>query len=338
MLSAQTAAGHSHGKGQPKAYGVDKAPGNAYAYGLSRGSGESFAYSLDNADNLTRIAGPDGAQTAAYNNLNQLTSFAGRVHRHDANGNLIDDGARTYQWDAENRLVAIGYQAQPSKSTTMRYDGLSRRTAIVEADGAAPTETRYLWCGQAICQSRSATDAVAKRYYPAGEVLATTGKKLYYGVDHLGSVRDALDAATGGDVASFDYAPYGNPTRSSGVVATDVRYAGMFYHQGSGLYLTHYRAYDPRTGRWLSRDPIGGEGGLNLYAYVGGNPLSYTDPTGESPVLLLKELLKELKEAITKDAQKSLKPEHRKNEEKPKKDNKSEAGSDSSNLICREQE
>jgi RHS repeat-associated protein len=56
----------------------------------------------------------------------------------------------------------------------------------------------------------------------------------------------------------------------------------MFYHQGSGLYLTQYRVYEPRTGRWLSRDPIGEKGGLNLYAYVGGDPLSFSDSTGLS--------------------------------------------------------
>jgi RHS repeat-associated protein len=54
----------------------------------------------------------------------------------------------------------------------------------------------------------------------------------------------------------------------------------LFYHAPSGLYLTHYRAYDPVTARWLSRDPIGEAGGVNLYGYVGGNPLSYTDPLG----------------------------------------------------------
>ncbi len=54
----------------------------------------------------------------------------------------------------------------------------------------------------------------------------------------------------------------------------------MFYHARSGLYLTHYRAYDPHLGRWLSRDPMGESGGINLYAYVGGNPVSSIDPTG----------------------------------------------------------
>jgi RHS repeat-associated protein len=56
----------------------------------------------------------------------------------------------------------------------------------------------------------------------------------------------------------------------------------MFYNTDSGLYLTQFRGYDPVAGRWLSRDPIGEGSDLagNLYAYVGGNPVSYVDPLG----------------------------------------------------------
>jgi hypothetical protein len=54
----------------------------------------------------------------------------------------------------------------------------------------------------------------------------------------------------------------------------------MFIHQPSGLDLTQYRAYDPFSGRWLSRDPAGEKGGINLYAYVGDAPVNYLDPWG----------------------------------------------------------
>jgi RHS repeat-associated protein len=54
----------------------------------------------------------------------------------------------------------------------------------------------------------------------------------------------------------------------------------MQYHAPSGLYLTKYRAYDPKDGRWLSRDPIEEAGGLNLYGYVGSQPTKFTDPSG----------------------------------------------------------
>jgi RHS repeat-associated protein len=54
----------------------------------------------------------------------------------------------------------------------------------------------------------------------------------------------------------------------------------MFHLPETGLYLTHYRLYDPDTKRWLNRDPIGEEGGINLYAYVEGNPINLVDFEG----------------------------------------------------------
>jgi RHS repeat-associated protein len=83
-------------------------------------------------------------------------------------------------------------------------------------------------------------------------------------------------------VASFDTDPYGNPTQSNGRVSTDFRYANLFYDQQDGLYLANYRAYDPKVGRWLSRDPLGAVGGLNLYSYVSGDPINLTDSLGFS--------------------------------------------------------
>ena len=117
-------------------------------------------------------------------------------------------------------------------------------------------------------------------YYPEGEVWPQGGTRLYYSTDQLGSVRDVLVAQNGARVAAYDYDAYGNPTSSMGRVSVDFRYAGMFYHQASNLYLTQYRAFNPKTARWLSRDPIEEEGGLNLYGYVGGNPASWIDPLG----------------------------------------------------------
>jgi RHS repeat-associated protein len=68
--------------------------------------------------------------------------------------------------------------------------------------------------------------------------------------------------------------------KRQGAIQTTLGYAGMFHHARSGLYLTHYRAYDPRLGRWLSRDPIWEAGGINLYGYVFNDPISNYDPSG----------------------------------------------------------
>ena len=240
-------------------------------------AGGNFSYDYDAGDNLTSINGAIGH----YNTVNQLVVLNSDSFSYDANGNLEDDGVRTYQWDAENRLLAIGYKNDASKATTFRYDGMGRRLAIIETNGGATTETRHLWCGDTLCQARTVNDTVTRRYYSEGVAIPQGGTLLYYGTDHLGSVRDVMAAQNGAKVASYDYDPYGNQIAGSGRISVDFRYAQMFYHQQSGLYLTNYRAYDPKTARWLSRDPSEEEGGLNLYGYVNGNPANFIDPTGE---------------------------------------------------------
>jgi RHS repeat-associated protein len=244
----------------------------------------SHDYRLDAADNLLTNQTPAESHSAFYNTLNQIVHKDGQYYQHDANGNLTDDGRRSYAFDPENRLIGISYPSQPGRSTVFRYDGLGRRVAIIEQDGALSGETRHLWCGETLCQARSAAGAVMRRYYDEGELA--DGAKLYYAQDHLGSVRDVVDANSH-TLAAYDYDPYGLPTRTTGTSHTDFRYAGLLMHYPSGLYLANYRAYDPASGRWISRDPIGEEGGINLYAYVGGNPLSYVDPHGLATTVVI---------------------------------------------------
>ena len=66
----------------------------------------------------------------------------------------------------------------------------------------------------------------------------------------------------------------------------DFAFTGHYYHARSGLYLTMYRAYSPSLGRWISRDPIGETGGLNLYDYVGNDSVNSVDPLGLASYLL----------------------------------------------------
>ncbi len=253
---------------------------NSYRLTEASSSAGIFAYAPDPADNITSFQSPSGNTSATYNNLNEIANLGSQAYVYDKNGNVLDDGVRTYTWDAENRLLSITSKAQPSHKTSFRYDGFGRRVAIDTANGALASETRYLWCGQQLCQARTSADAVSRRYYSEGEYLPLGGTSLYYAQDQIGSARDVLAAQNGSRVASFDYEPYGNPSQSSGRISTDFRFAGMFYDQQDGLDLTEYRAYDPRAGRWLSRDPLGEAEGVNISAYVGNNPVSVTDPLG----------------------------------------------------------
>jgi RHS repeat-associated protein len=109
----------------------------------------------------------------------------------------------------------------------------------------------------------------------------TASGAYYYTKDHLGSIREVV-ASDGTTVeAVYDYSPWGEVSKIGGSgVESDFLYTGHFYHDESDLHLTLYSAYNPELGMWLSRDPIAENGGINLYAYVGNEPIRYFDPNG----------------------------------------------------------
>ena len=208
-----------------------------------------------------------------------------RVPGYDLNGNLIDNGSgQTYEWDAENRLVKITYADQTS--TEFRYDGQSRRVGITEKDAArvVTSEKRYLWAEGAQPAEERAADGrtVVRQYHAQGEFLpgaAVPSNKMFYTKDHLGSVRELVDG-NGTLQTRYNYDLWGGRTKITGALESEVGYTGHHHHGKSGLVLTWYRAYDPVTGRWLSRDPIGEDGGINLYGYVFNDPIGLVDQLG----------------------------------------------------------
>ena len=153
----------------------------------------------------------------------------------------------------------------------------------MEKTGSTVTSTKqFVWMGTQIVQERDANNELTRRYYEEGEerIGGRDGGPYYYTRDHLRSIRELTDGS-GAAHARYDYDPYGKQTKLGGALDVDFGYTGHYFHAPSGLNLAPYRAYNPALGRWLSRDPIGEEGGLNLYGYVGNNPIILVDPTGE---------------------------------------------------------
>jgi RHS repeat-associated protein len=233
--------------------------------------------------------------TYTANALNQLDSRTVQVNNgvplasrllYDMAGNLADDGERTMlEWDAANRLVAVNYTGTTNRSE-FTYDGLSRRVKIVEKTGATVTSTKkFVWIGTGISQERDANNAITRRYFAEGEQRPGAGEGIqnyYYTRDHLGSIREVTNSA-GAVLARYDYDPYGKRTKLPGKIDVDFGYTGHYHHAPSGLNLTLYRAYNPALGRWISRDPIGEDGGLNLYSYSFNDPVDLVDYTGGVP-------------------------------------------------------
>jgi RHS repeat-associated protein len=231
---------------------------------------------------------------------------------YDADGDELTNGAgQTYTWDAKNEMMSIVYTvgANSGNHTEFAYDALGRRISIVERAGTTIgsgtiTSTKQLvWNGATLAEERNVSDVATKEYFPQGEMIGTSS--YYYSRDHLGSIREMTDSS-GTIQARYDYDPYGRASQVQGTLASDFQYAGYYEHATSGLNLTLFRAYDPNTAKWLSRDPIGSASmvmslsmngrpyslkkvpglnpetlvGPNLYSYVWNDPVDLHDPEG----------------------------------------------------------
>ena len=241
---------------------------------------KQYAYGYDLASNRTSELVGAVTTTSTPNIMNEVVSQSGGSNRtliYDANGNLTNDGSkRTFEWDAANRLIAVNYTGTNNR-TEFTYDGLSRMAKIVEKQGTTVKSTRkFVWCGLERYEYRDANDAVTLRVYPQGQYRGTT--PYYYTRDHLGSIREMLKSDSS-VVGRYDYDPYGRSTTVKNTVP-DFNFTGLYRHSASNLDFAVYRAYDPDLGRWLSRDPIGERGGINIYRYAAAAPTSAVDRSG----------------------------------------------------------
>lgn len=117
------------------------------------------------------------------------------------------------------------------------------------------------------------------------------GAQYYVNPDHLGAPLTITDAA-GKIVWRWDRDPYGNgkPNENPsglGAFTYNLRFPGQYYDKETELHYNYFRDYNPKTGRYVQADPIGLAGGVNLYGYVGGNPIAFTDETGLDTVVIV---------------------------------------------------
>ncbi|MFE9776386.1 RHS repeat-associated core domain-containing protein [Streptomyces sp. NPDC005931] len=229
---------------------------------------------------LAKVALPTAETGSEFGKDNRIASYDGRTFTYDADGQLKDDGIRTYTWNARGELTNL---TKAGTTSSFGYDPLGGRVSKT-VSGAS---RRFLTDATNPLIEQDSTGATKATVATSGldEFLTRTeaGKTQIYLTDALGTVVGL--AGTDGTIATtYAYDPNGTPTASGTTSSNPYRFTGR-EDDGTGLLYYRNRYYDPQTGRFISQDPIGHAGGANLYQYALSSPTTYTDPTGNNPMI-----------------------------------------------------
>jgi len=219
---------------------------------------------------------------------------------YDNNGNLTNDGALSFGYDCENQLTNITLAG--NWRSDFLYDGLNRRR--IERDyewtnsaWLRTNEVDFVYDGFLLVQERTTNGNVIVTYTRGldiseslsgdggiGGLLARTDTNgtTFYHSDGNGNITALMDGSEN-IAARYLYSPFGKLLGQWGPLgaANEMLFSSMQRHSFSGLSLYSFRSYDPNLQRWLNQDPIGEWGGLNLYGFLGNNPINKSDPNGE---------------------------------------------------------
>ncbi|MDP2869408.1 MAG: RHS repeat-associated core domain-containing protein [Methyloversatilis sp.] len=261
----------------------------------------NHAYDVNGNRTTDAASAPGTPTTATYtSNTNRIVTINGAAVSLDAAGQITNDGLNSYTWDDAGRLKSVSRAGQ--LRATYHYDHKHRRTRKVSTAAApqgAKTIVYHYDDRDRLMAETSDTGVPIRSYAWADENLisqveyapnaTSTGydiaRILYFELDQLGTPRQARERV-GTIVWRWESDGYGtspaneDPDGNGQPTTVNLRFPGQYFDEESGLHYNWHRYYVPRLGRYLSSDPIGVAGGNNTFAYVLGNPLSYTDPRG----------------------------------------------------------
>jgi len=248
------------------------------------GANTTIAYTYDPTGNRTSQT-VNGAATnyTVDPSSNRITKVGSTAYTYDDNGSRITFGsARSYTYDAAGRLS--GYTSG-AHTASYQYNGLGERVAKI-VDGVI-TYFVFDEAGHLIGEYDSSGTAVRETVYLGDLPMAVLrGTAKYYVHADWRNTPRQLDNSQGQAVWAWDPNPFGenlpnnNPLGLSSTFTWNARFPGQYFDVESGLFYNYQRTYDPSLGRYLESDPIGLEGGINTYTYVGGNPVGYIDALG----------------------------------------------------------
>ena len=231
------------------------------------------------------MTAPTDVDTAtAYNNDNQITTTTtsgGSSFAYDLNGNLTGiTGSKTFSasYDAENRPLTI---TRSGVTASYSYNGLGQRVTAIR--GTSTTKYYYDQEDRLLFEADGSGQLQAFYIYGGSRLMAMrrAAQDYFYHFDKTGNTL-ALTDNSGNTVATYSYLPFGAIANRSGTLSNPFTYVGAYgvMDEGEGLFFMKARYYDAETGRFIQKDPIGHEGGVNLYAYVENNPVNRIDPSG----------------------------------------------------------
>ncbi len=256
-----------------------------------QGQRETFAY--DAAANLLD-GPPTGAGLVVHN---KLLTYQDKRYRYDGFGRMIEKrsakrGVQHFAYDAEHRLIEVRSQKDGRETVVkMTYDPLGRRIVKTEHDshGYPLGETRFDWEGLRLLQEHrhSQTSLYIYEedgYIPLARVDGTGAhQSVRYYHNDLNGLPEQLTEADGHTVWRAQYQVWGNTAEEVReayfIEEQNLRFQGQYLDRETGLHYNTFRFYDPDVGRFTTPDPIGLEGGFNLYQYAP-NPIGWADPWG----------------------------------------------------------